>query len=133
MDCNVLYEIWEMECCGIPFSAGDKVRWLVSKAGKLITPIDLGEIDYCYDAHSSDVSSLLVLEGKVETVKILYQRYAASKEDLRVLVPIDGKLIDTETAEGFDDDIDDMKASSYIISLTECMLRPAREEDVSCK
>ena len=133
MEFNILYETWEMECCGIPFSVGDTVKWLVSKADKLITPINPGVIDYCYDAHSSDVLSLRVLEGKVETIKILYQQYATSKDNPHMLVPISGKLFDTQNAKGFEKDIGDMKASSYIVSLTECQLRPARKEDVTFK
>ena len=131
MECIVLYETWEMECCGIPFSTGDTVKWLVSKAGELIAPIDLGTIDYCYDAHGSDVLSLLVLEGKVDTIKILYQLYTASDDNPRMLIPVDGMLVDTQKAQGFDKDIGDMKASSYIVSLTECKLRPTQKEDVS--
>ena len=131
MESIILYEIWEMECCGTPFSIGDTVKWLVSKAGNLITPIDLGAIDYCYDAHSSNVLSLLVLEGKVDMIKILYQRYTASDDNPHMLIPIDGKLVDTQKVQGFDKDIGDMRASSYIVSLTECQLRPAQKEDVS--
>ena len=50
-----------------------------------------------------------------------------------MLVPISGELFDSGKAQGFDKDIGDMKASSYIVSLTECQLRPAKTEDVSFK
>lgn len=54
MKCNVFYESWQMECCGTAFSVGDTVKWLVYKAEQLNTPVDIGEINYCYEAHSSD-------------------------------------------------------------------------------
>ena len=50
-----------------------------------------------------------------------------------MLVPISGELFDSGKAQGFDKDIGDMKASSYIVSLTECQLRPAKTGDVSFK
>lgn len=28
-DCTVFYECWQMQCCGVPFSVGDVVKWLV--------------------------------------------------------------------------------------------------------
>lgn len=74
MKCVVFYESWQMECCGIAFSIGDTVKWLVYKTEQINTPVDIGRIDYCYEAHSSDWQNLFVLEGKVETIKILYQQ-----------------------------------------------------------
>lgn len=43
-----------MECCGAEFSVGDTVKWLVRKAESLNTPVNVGVIDYCYEAHDSD-------------------------------------------------------------------------------
>ena len=42
--CYTIYG--SMECCGITFSVGDSAKWLVIKAGKLRTPVDVGRIDY---------------------------------------------------------------------------------------
>ena len=75
MKCTVFYDSWQMECCGTPFSVGDIVKWLVLKAEQLNTPVNVGAINYCYEAHSSDWQNIFVLEGKVETIKILYHSY----------------------------------------------------------
>lgn len=73
----VFYESWQMECCGIAFSLGDTVKWLVRKAEQVTASVDIGRIDYCYEAHSGNWENLFVLEGKVQAIKILYQRYKA--------------------------------------------------------
>ena len=52
MKCTVFYDSWQMECCGTPFSVGDIVKWLVLKAEQLNTPVNVGAINYCYEAHS---------------------------------------------------------------------------------
>ena len=108
-----------MECCGTPFSVGDIVKWLVLKAEQLNTPVNVGAINYCYEAHSFDWQNIFVLEGKVETIKILYHSYAPSENNPRLLIPIGGKTIDVENAKGFDKKVDDMEASGYIVVLNE--------------
>lgn len=130
MKCIVFYESWQMECCGTPFSIGDTVKWLVYKAEKLNTPVDVGEIHYCYEAHSSDWQNIFVLEGKVETIKILYQKYVPSANNSRLLVPVDGKIIEIESAKGFDKKFNDMESSGYIVELNEYAIRPAQKEEV---
>lgn len=135
MECIVFYESWQMECCGTPFSLGDTVKWLVSKSGQLFisTPVNIGTINYCYEAHCSDWQILFVLEGKVETIKILYQRYEPSESNPSLLVPVDGKIVEVEHAKGFEQDIDDRKSSGFIVSINECTIRPAKKEEVTFK
>ena len=133
MNCNVYYETWQLECCGTVFSIGDTVKWLVCKAEQIDTPINIGEIDYYYEAHSSDWENIFVLEGKVETIKILYEQYEYKQieNDGRLLIPVDGKLVDAECASGFEEKIDDMQASAYVVCLKDCVIRPAKSEEVT--
>ena len=72
--CIVFYESWQMECCGTDFFIGDTVKWLVYPCNYLNTPVDVGKVEYCYEAHDSDWNKLSVLEGKVEDIKILYEK-----------------------------------------------------------
>ena len=53
MKCTVFYESWQLECCGKAFSIGDIVKWFVYKIEReqILAPVDLGTIDYCYEAH----------------------------------------------------------------------------------
>lgn len=94
-----------MECCGIAFSIDDTVKWLVCKTEQLNTPIDIGKINYCYEAHSSNWKNLFVLEGKIETIKILYQQYKPTINNPRVFVPVSGELVKTERAKGFEKNV----------------------------
>lgn len=121
MRCRVYYEAWEMACCGIPFSVGDVVKWTVSKNNTIFTPVSIGEIDYCYDAHSSQTDKLLLFTGKVESIKILYHRYVQRSDEEEVLVAIDGKLLNAEKVQGFEEDFEDMQAVSYVVELSECV------------
>ena len=131
MKCVVFYENWQMECCGTAFSIGDTVKWLVYKTEQINTPVDIGNIDYCYEAHSSNWQNLFVLGGKVETIKILYEQYKPTTNDLRLLVPVNGELVEAERAEGFDKKLNDMEASGYVVVLNEYTIRPAKRDEVT--
>ena len=52
--------------------------------------------------HQINWRKLFVLEGKAETIKILYQKYEPTVNNPRVLVPVNGKLVEAERAEGFE-------------------------------
>ena len=75
--CAVFYDSWQLECCGHPFGIGDTVNWLVLELeqGDLNTPVDMGKVDYCYEANSSAWQELFVLQGRVEKIQTLYQKY----------------------------------------------------------
>ena len=77
MKCTVFYESWQMECCGTAFTIGDRVKWLVYKIEReqILTPVELGTIDYCYDAHNTSWEVLFVLEGRVKSIKVLYELF----------------------------------------------------------
>ena len=133
--CAVFYDSWQLECCGRPFGIGDTVKWLVLEMGddELNSPVDMGRVDYCYEAHSSEWQQLFVLEGRVERIQILYQKYEPSKDNARYLVPTGGKLFDAQHVEGFEKDIDELKATGYLVSLSSFAIRPARKEEVTFK
>jgi len=124
-----------MECCGTAFSIGDIVKWLVYKIEReqILTPVDIGTIDYCYEAHDATWEKLFVLEGKVETIKILYEAFSPRADNLGRLVSVGGTLFNSEKAEGFEKEIDDMRATGYIVELKECSIRHSEREEVAFK
>ena len=130
MECNVFYESWQMQCCGMPFSVGEKIEWIVDKITTINTPVEIGNIDYCYEAHSSEYIKLYVLEGVVKKINVLYERYEQSS-DKNYYVPVDGKLINAKTADGEEEDIDDLKISGYIVKLHDCSVRRAKRKEVT--
>ncbi len=135
MKCTVFYESWQMECCGKAFSIGDIVKWLVYEIEReqILTPVDLGTIDYCYEAHDGDWEKLFVLEGKVETIKILYEKFRPMAENPQSLVSVGGKLFNSKRAKGFEKKIEDMKPTGYIVELNECSIRHSKQEEVTFK
>lgn len=130
MDYNVFYESWQMQCCGMPVSVGEKIEWIVDKITTINTPVKIGKIDYCYEAHSSEYRKLYVLEGVVEKIDVLYERYEQSS-DKNYYVPVDGKLINVKTADGEEEDIDDLSLSGYVVKLRDCSVRRAKREEVT--
>ena len=131
MKCIVFYESWQMECCGKSFSIGDTVKWLVYETEQINTPVDIGRINYYYEAHSSDWQNLFILEGRVETIKILYHQYKPTVSNPRLLIPVNGEIVEAERAEGFDKKLNDMEASGYVVGLNEYTIRPAKREEVT--
>ncbi len=127
----VLYEDWQMQCCGIPFSVGDDVKWLVCKCeGKPLSAIDLGHIDYYYEAHSDDYERLFVLSGKVSQIKALHENHAPSKDNPRLFIPAEGMLVNVTHANGWDEPVNGMKFSAYVVQVDNCEVRPANENEV---
>lgn len=131
MECIVFYESWQLECCGQGFSNGDRIRWLVCQAQAADSSAGMGKVDYFYEAHTSHWEELWVLEGKVERIQILYQRYQKVENSLYLLVPVGGELIETDCARGFDKELGDLKPSGYRVALSECTIRPAKREEVN--
>lgn len=132
MKCKVYYEMWQLECCGTPFSVGDTVTWLVEKAQLVKMTIDVSDIAYCYEAHSSDWKNLYVLEGVVKQIDVLYHTYQRSKDDPRALVSVAEELVATEEARGYEEDLDEMvRAGGYVVILDDCSIRPARQDEVT--
>lgn len=133
--CAVFYDSWQLECCGHPFGIGDTVNWLVLELeqGDLNTPVDMGKVDYCYEAHSSAWQELFVLQGRVERIQTLYQKYEPHKDNPQMLIPTGGRLVETQKAQGFEKDMDGLKATGYLVSISGPAVRPARKEEVTFK
>ena len=132
-NCKVFYDSWQLECCGPPFALGDTVKWLVLEIGKddLNTPVDMGKVDYCYEAHSSAWQELFVLQGRVEKIQTLYQKYEPHKDNPKMLIPIGGKLIGSQEAQGFEKNIDGLKATGCLVNICDYTVRPAKQEEVT--
>ena len=70
--CTVFYESWQLKCCGKAFSIGDIVKWFVYKIEReqILAPVDLGTIDYCYEAHDENWEKLFVRKALKRKSKI---------------------------------------------------------------
>lgn len=134
-NCKVAYEEWQYACCGVRFTVGDKIKWLVIDYGQVtgVMPPDIvtqvGQIDYFYEAHSSDWKNISVLTGTVQRIQGLYYRYG-SVPGQRALVPLSGSIVDLQNCDAADS-IEDLRLAEYIVELTDCDIRPAKEADIT--
>lgn len=120
-----------MQCCGDPFKIGDIIKWLVClPTGALRTPVDVGQIDYWYEAHDH-VVQLFDFTGTVTAVKGLFQRYEQSEENPRLLIPVYGELVNIPSANGFEKNIGDLEISGYVVELKDYTVDPIEKKNPS--
>jgi hypothetical protein len=50
-----------------------------------------------------------------------------------MLIPTSGKLIGSQNAEGFEKDVDGLKATGYLVDICDYTVRPAKQEEVTFK
>lgn len=123
-----------MECCGTPFKKGEIVKWLVHKADKMAScnfSIDIGHVDYYYEAHESDYKSLYMIEGVVSAIKALHQEYRPSKDNPQLYVPVRGVLVDVDSSDVWSESVDNMDFRSYVVQLDNYSIRPAKKQEVT--
>lgn len=136
-NCVVFYEGWQMECCGIPFKIGDSIEWLVkkSKTGDAGLPVDIGIIDYYYEAHTSEYKMLSVLRGTVTEIRALHMKYerpSEKPENSSYRVPVSGIIVNVEKAAGWDEPVEKgLIFSDYIVNLENVYVRPAKKSEVT--
>ena len=128
--CVVFYCFWEMECCGEPFSPGTRITWPVIKDPKLITLADI-RADYMHDSHNADWQSLMILEGTVESIEVLYESYIPSSGHPRVMLPYENERVNTEIADGSEEEKGELKPSGYIVIIRDFTVRPAEEREIT--
>lgn len=75
--CRVFYDTWQMDCCGEAFALGDLITWTVVETKDMRSNFfDFSTVDYYCENHSS-YQKLFLIQGKVERIFILYQKYEA--------------------------------------------------------
>lgn len=126
--CIVLYEDWQMQCCGVPFKIGDTVRWLVLKSDLNNIPVDVGTINYYYEAHSSDYKHLLMLTGVIIEIRALHYKYEESPNNPKMMIPVSGLTVKVDSADGWDEPFEELPLSAYIVSLNDVNVRAAENQ-----
>lgn len=139
-NCRVLYDDWQLQCCGDPFAIGDCVEWLVCLPTNPKTSVDIGRIDYCYEAHDS-AATLFRLKGRVVKIQGLYEKFVPSHKlpngvqmfegvdgVLRELISVSPRSEFLHSAGGWERRDDDHEISAYIIELENCSVKPPNKE-----
>jgi len=129
MNKTVLYEGWQMGCCGTPFKVGDSVEWTVNDTSDINNDIlqDIDIIDYLEEHHdeAGSVKAKWVLSGKVESITLLYNRY---KTENNRLIPVEAKLIETNDTEHRKEEIDEFRFCDFIVKLSDAKTRSVSEQ-----
>lgn len=120
--CTVLYEGWQMECCGQPFSIGDVVKWDVFAFNKTLTDITQ-TIEYIYDAHYETSDGLLTLQGTVYQINAIYTKYKSSTDNPQFLIPVSSLLKSIVKADGDEEEMNGMTFNSYIVVLRDVSIK----------
>lgn len=134
MKAKIFYDLWEMECCGTPFKIGEGVDWLVRNIDGIKDTIEVDNLDYIYDAHNDDWENIYKLKGIVKTINIYYEKFEIKNvEGRNMLVPIPktSKIVNTNSSDDYEEEMDGLKASAYVVELEDVTIRPATEKEVT--
>ncbi len=131
---TIFIDLWQMQCCGIPFGTGSRVRWIVERADhesyvSKTTDID---IDLYYEEHTCyEPDRFFILEGTVREVSVLYEKMMPAPEKPRYMIPTEGITVRVSHSSEYKDPLDGRKSYGYIVSAENCTLRPAEEREVT--
>ena len=138
---HILYEDWQMQCCGIEFSTGGTVRWPVAKWDTswnddwdlAFMQLSLGTVGYVYDAHSSKYEELSIVEGIVDKIYAIYASLEPHSTDSKMNIRLPRIAISVNHADGWDEDVDSYTFSSYFVILKDSVIRQATQTDITFK
>jgi len=135
--CNVLYEGWQMQCCGTPFDAGETVSWLIGKLGadtywdSSFMKLSCERMEYYYEAHSSEYEKLFVVHGTVSRIFAVHSAIEQNPDGSNTNIRVPKIVTPVNHANGLDENIDGFEFNSYCVVLENVILRPANKSEVT--
>ncbi|MDR1135395.1 MAG: hypothetical protein LBL49_04350 [Clostridiales Family XIII bacterium] len=132
--CIVAIDGWQMQCCGVPFKVGDKVEWIVGKHG-LPSKVSSDIVDYYYEHHSSEWRALYKATGRVSKITTLFYSVEPhpdpNKNQGRTHSWVYKESVDVTEADGWDEDIGELKFGGYEVCLHHYTVRPALQREIT--
>ena len=126
MNYTVLYETWQMQCCGEPFRIGDEIEWLVIESPEDLRVPEGVTVDYYYDAHDDNWERISVITGTVTGIDVLYEKFVDGESAA-------DKSIKAESVDGYEQELGDYSATAYMVQLADISIRKAKREEVTFK
>ena len=127
-ECTVYYDSWQMQCCGKPFSVGEKIKWtctIPKRYGNAHgTIIDFYEEHHCKETHEiSGTVTKIIAESSdtpLEEKRICYDKVTVNKNEL-------------QEADGWDeynDEDNSLRHSfwGYIVELENVTIKPIEKQ-----
>lgn len=128
-ECIIYYESWQIQCCGEPFSVGDKIEWTcrmpyeTKNAHGVI--IDFEEEHHGFPTHTITGSVSKIIAERSEFPKGLRQVWYDKADIIRE---------ELQTADGWEsdikeDDTTDRTFWGYVVELKDAIVKPIEKED----
>ncbi len=122
--CTIYYQSWQIQCCGNPFSVGDKVKWTCVKPKEKCKNAHGITINFEEDHHGQATH---IITGII--TKIIAERSEVAKE-VKVICYDKTKIIreELQQADGWESDYDDDNDTKrffwgYIVELKDVTLK----------
>ena len=129
-ECRIYYESWQLQCCGDPFSVGERVEWTCAKPDEFNNYHGI-TMDYVEDHHGDDTH---LVTGTI--TRIISERSETPKSDKPISINYDEVEIIREDIqyadgwEGWKDDDDTMCYTmwGYIVELKDVNVEKVRNK-----
>lgn len=123
-ECAIFYESWQIQCCGDPFSVGDRVEWTG------VTPYEYPVadgviIDFVEDHHDA---AFLSIKGTVERIVAHRSEFPRGKRETNyykaVIISEELQTADGHESEIPDDDTTERTFWGYVVTLKDVVVEP---------
>ncbi len=117
---------WQMECCGDPFSVGDRVVWTVDRAVDddwfvaALGPDMAARITHSEEHHADHEEDLLEVSGRVLSIIRAWGSYGPQNPGDQVHVPLPGsaRFIEVNNSDGVERHaFSDLTFNGWIVEL----------------
>ena len=106
-ECRIYYESWQLQCCGDPFSVGEKVEWTCAEPGESKyahgLPLDFVEEHHLEWTHLVTGTITKIVIERSETPKsdkpIIFEEVEVIREDIRYADGWEGEVGDDDSIE----------------------------------
>ncbi|WP_306457800.1 DUF6578 domain-containing protein [Nocardioides lianchengensis] len=107
---TVWVSVWQMECCGAPFSVGDRVVWTVNRAiddgwlSAALGPEMASRISHSEEHHDDVQDDLPEVSGRVLTITRAWGVFGPQRPGDQVHVPVPGshRFLEVSESGGFE-------------------------------
>lgn len=112
--CKVLYDVWEMQCCGEPFKVGSRIEWLGAKITDKYLPDYKDMVDYHHQRHYC-YELMSEIKGVVKSITV---HYCTFKEVNKMMIQDEEKFVKLDSVDGHTEVTDgEWEAVDYIVEL----------------
>ena len=130
-ECTVYYDLWQIQCCGDPFSVGESIEWTCISPS-LSKNAHGRIIDFDEDHHASATH---ILTGTIANIFAEYSEFPKGEKEINYS-KADTKFKEIQHADGWeselkDDDTTERTFWGYVVELKDVTIKPDKESKQS--